>query len=284
MKHTNKTNLPEALFQSLSQDPYKKVGNFTASELPTPTQIWVLRKRYRDKIIVDVSDLIYPLIGNNTHYILERAGVKNALTEERLFATVGLWFVSGKLDFYYADRTLWDYKVTSMWVLIDGVKPDWEAQCNINALLLHENGFSTENIKICCIFRDWSKVQALTNPNYLSKKQVSVLGVTMWGVDNTREYILSRIKAFTEAEDLPDNELPKCTPEERWQRPDKYAITRLGNKKASKLCESEEEAQEWIGKANPKMKYEITFRPGESVRCKYYCEVKDFCQQYNKED
>ena len=152
MNYTNKQNLPEALYQSLSKDPYKKVGEFTASELPTPAQIWVLRKRYKDKIVIDVSDLIYPLIGNNTHYILERAGVENALTEERLFTTVGLWNISGKLDFYYADKTLWDYKVTSMWVLIDGVKPDWEAQCNINALLLKENGFTTDKIKICCIF------------------------------------------------------------------------------------------------------------------------------------
>ena len=133
------------------------------------------------------------------------------------------------------------------------------------------------------MFRDWSKIQALTNPNYLSKKQVAVLDVNQWGLLVTTDYILSRIAAFKAAENLDDSELPECTSDERWQRPDKYAVTRLGNKKASKLCDSEDQANEWISNANPKMKYEITFRPGEPIRCKYYCEVNKFCKQYKGE-
>ena len=80
-----------------------------------------------------------------------------------------------QIDFYVADKVLWDYKVTTMYVLIDGVKPEWEAQGNINAYLLGENSFNVNHIKICCIFRDWSKIQALKNPNYMSRKQVAVL-------------------------------------------------------------------------------------------------------------
>jgi len=280
MKYTNEMNLPEALFKSLSRDTYKKVGDFTASELPTPFQLWVLRKRYAEQLVTDVSDILYPLLGSNTHYILERANVKNALTEERLHATVGLWNVTGKLDFYYADKVLWDYKVTTMWTLLDGVKPEWEAQGNINSYLLEENGFTTDAIKICCIFRDWSKIQALNNPNYLTKKQVAVLEVDQWGRTLTYDYILYRINSFIKSEMKPDNELPECTPKERWEKPTKWAVMKGKNKRATKLFDNEKDALEMAGTDE---KYHVVKRPGESTRCRYYCDVSEFCQQYKKE-
>ena len=278
MKYTNKTGLPEALFKALSNDDYKKEGHFTASELPTPPQIWVLRNRYKDEITEDVSDRIYPLIGSNTHYILERAGVKNSLTEERLFADVGLWNISGRIDFYFADKVLWDYKVTTMYVLIDGVKPEWEAQGNINAYLLDENSFDVNAIKICCIFRDWSKIQAMKNPNYMSRKQVAVLDVNQWGRTETYDYILHRINLFVSSEDLPDNELPECTAKERWEKPTQYAAKKKDAKRATKLFSEKEAAEKFAEEKN----LVVETRIGESTRCEYYCSVSEFCQQYKK--
>jgi len=38
MKYTNKTNLPDTLFKSLSNDPYYKIGDYSGSELPGPPQ------------------------------------------------------------------------------------------------------------------------------------------------------------------------------------------------------------------------------------------------------
>ena len=110
MIYTNKQNLPEALYQAIKNDPYKKGSDYSASELPGPPQIRVLKQRYDKDIKIDVADLIYPLIGNNSHYILERAGVKNSLQEERLFCEVDGCSISGKLDFF-EDMILWDYKV-----------------------------------------------------------------------------------------------------------------------------------------------------------------------------
>ena len=81
MIYQNTQNLPDALYQAIANDPYKKGGDFSASELPGPPQIRVLKQRYDKQIVQDVADLIYPLIGNNTHYILQRLGLKNALKE-----------------------------------------------------------------------------------------------------------------------------------------------------------------------------------------------------------
>ncbi len=282
MIYTNKTNLNKAFYLALSKDPYKKVGHYTASELPTPPQIWALRQRYRDKIKVDVSDLIYALVGNNTHYILERCGVKNALTEERFSAVVGLWEVTGKIDFYYdlAQGVLEDYKITTIWTVIDGVKPEWECQINVNKYLMEQNGFKVSKANINCIFRDWSKIKAMKDPNYPTKKQVAVLPVRLWDTEDIESWILFKISVFEIAKKSDDDSLPLCTPEERWAKPDKWAVIKKGAKRATKLFEDENKANALLEAKGDK--YEIQFRTGESTRCEYYCEVKDFCHQYKK--
>jgi hypothetical protein len=288
MKYTNKQNLPNALFEAIANDPYKKGGDFSASELPGSPQIRTLKKRYFDKLEVDVADLLYPLIGNNTHYILERAGVANSLTEEQLVTniggaiSIGTFKVSGKPDLFDADNILWDYKVTTRYVLIDGVKPEWEAQANILAWLLETHGFAVKGIRICCIFRDWSKIQAMKNPDY-PKCQVAILPVKRWDSHDTELYINERLTCHLEAEVLTDHELPPCTPEERWEKPTIYAIMKKGRKSSLRNLSSFEDAQKFIGdKQLDENIHSIQVRPGESTRCEYYCDVKDYCQQYKK--
>ena len=286
MKYTNKQGLPEALFLAIANDPYEKDSDFSASELPGPIQIWVLRKRYTNEITTDVSDLIYPLIGNNTHYILERMGIKNGLQEERLKFKMGNWVVSGKLDFYDSKKILWDYKVTTRWVLIDGVKPEWEGQMNINAWLLKMNNFGVNGANVCAMFRDWSKIQAMKNPDY-PKHQVAILPVKLWESQDVWEYVEDQITRRMSALNLSDENLPECTPEERWEKPTIYAVMKKGRKSSVRNLITFELAQEYIENNQLDTNiHSIQVRPGESTRCEYYCDVKNFCQQYKimKED
>ena len=282
MEYTNKQNLPEALYQAIVNDPYEKDSDYSASELPGPPQIRVLKRRYADKLTVDVADLVYPLVGNNTHYILERMGIKNGLQEERLKHEIAGFLVSGQLDFYDAQKILWDYKVTTRWVLIDGAKPEWKAQLNINACLLELNGFGVEGANVCAIFRDWSKIQALKNPDY-PKHQVVILPVALWSTQEAYSYIEDRVELHENAEDLPDEKLPECTPEERWEKPTIYAVMKKGRKSSLRNLKSFEDAQKYIEDKQLGINiHSIQIRPGESTRCEYYCDVKDFCHQYKK--
>ena len=285
MKYTNKQKLPEALCRAIANDPYKSGSDFSASQLPTPPQIGILKSRYSDEITIDVADLIYPLIGNNTHYMLERMGIKNGLQEERFVAKFWEGFtVSGKLDLYDAEKILWDYKVTTRYVLIDGVKPEWEAQANINAHLLRLNGFAVEGANICAIFRDWSKIQAMKNPDY-PKHQVAVLPIRLWDERDVEDYINERIQLHYYAMDAPDDKLPECTPEERWEKPTTFAVMKKNQKRAVRVLGSFDKAQEYIeDKQLDTDIHSIQVRPGESTRCEWYCPVKEFCKQYNKED
>ena len=281
MQYTNKMGLDAALCRAIAHDPYTKEGDFSGSELPTPPQIRTLKLRYDGLITVDVSDLIYPLLGNNTHYILQRMGIKNGLQEESFKWEVLDYIVSGRPDFYDEFHCLWDYKVTSRYVLISGVKWEWEAQTNIYAWLLQKYNFTVKDIKINCIFRDWSKIQAMKIPDY-PKNQVVVFPVTLWYFHDTYEYIVERIELHKLAESLPDSKLPECTPEERWEKPTVYAVKKKGQKKAVRLLKSEKEAGEYIDTKHLDLsKHFIEMRKGESMRCEYYCDVSQFCHQYN---
>ena len=280
MKYTNNQNLPEALYQAIAKDPYEKGGDFSASELPVPPQIRTLRKRYNDQLEVDVADLIYPLVGNNTHYILERSGVKNSLIEEQLFSFVDDVKVSGRPDLFDDQKILWDYKVTTRYT--DAVKPDWAAQTNINAWLLETHRFTVNHIKICCIFRDWSKIQAIKNPDY-PKHQVVVLPVLKWESEDTYEYIRDRIWMHQHAELQDDDQLPECSADERWEKPTIYAVMKKGRKSSLRNLYTLEDAEKYIEDNNLDTNiHSIQTRIGESTRCEYYCDVKDFCVQYKQ--
>ena len=213
-------------------------------------------------------------------------GIKNGLQEERFMATFwdGLT-VSGKLDYYDCMKILWDYKITSRYVLIDGVKPEWESQSNINAHLLRLNHFAVEGAKICVFFRDWSKIQAMIVPDY-PKHQVAVLPVELWDEKDAEDYINERIKMHYQAGHAPSDQLPECTPKERWEKPTIYAVMKKGRKSSVRNLESMEAAERLIHDRQLDHNHSIQVRPGESTRCEYYCDVKDFCHQYKqmKED
>ena len=64
-------------------------------------------------------------------------------------------------------------------------------------------------------------------------------------------------------------------------KPSQWAVHKSGAKRATKLCDSEEEAKAYIEAQGGKDKLEIQFRPGERTRCEgNYCSVAEFCEQF----
>jgi hypothetical protein len=240
----------------------------------------------------DVADCIWRLVGNNTHYILERAGKlmgkfkqifgQKAIVEKRYYIESLGWKIGGKIDlFEEAIGRLTDWKVTSVWSVMHGIKPEYVQQLNINAYLMHKNGVSSiKQLWIVAILRDWSKHKVEYGTDY-PKCQVVVQDIPLWSYKKTRGFIEKRIRLHQESESMSDDELLPCTDTERWKRPDKYAVMKKGGKRALRLLNSERKAKTWIknnGRGN-----EIVFRPGGSVRCKGYCACAPFCSQYQEE-
>ena len=281
MKITNKHNLPETLVSAIKNDPYYSVSDISTTRLIAPYQVVALQKRYAKKLSDDVSDLIYPLIGNNTHGMLERIDVDGFIVREwRFYATILGWLLSGKIDLW-ENGTLFDWKVTSMWGYIYGLKPEHEAQMNVNAYLIRNSPYADflpiRKMQIVNIFRDWSKTKAGFTKDY-PKSQVGVQDVPIWSDEVARTLILVRVMGHQKCQEVPDNELPPCDPEERWEKPTVYKVRSKKRKTSHRNLDSREAAEKWMAdKGKGEYVEEVL---GESTRCEHYCSVREFCVQY----
>jgi hypothetical protein len=286
---TNKYNLPATLVNCLQNDPYFFEGDYSTTTLIGPPQIAQLKRRYASKITVDASELIFALIGNNTHHILERINIPDILKEKRFSTSVLGCIIGGQIDLYEkVQKALTEYKVTSVWAAISNPKPEWEKQLNVNACLMRKHGIQVDQLQVVAILRDWAKSKA-SEHNY-PDCQVKVIKIPKWSDEAAENYIRERVALHKESERLPDADLPHCSDEERWMRPNKWAVMRDNRVSAVRVLDTHEEACEWLvnkGLAEPAegaflidKSYQIVCRPGANVRCESYCNVQPFCQQY----
>jgi hypothetical protein len=281
MKLTNNQNLPSPLVARLSRHDYHNDGDTSVTQLVSPPRIVQLRKRHQDEITQDVSDLIFAVMGEIGHKILEEYDTPDSIAEERLYLTVQGWKVGAKPDLWHEPHTIDDYKFCSYWTWVFGLKEEWEKQINLYALFYREAGFPVKQGRIIAIFRDWSKRQArIKSAKDYPNSQVKALGVPLWKEEAQRWFLEERILLHQQAELLPDDLLPLCSPEERWVRGEKWAVMKKGRKKAVRVFEDPNKAQEYIDNQNKDLF--IEHRSGESVRCEDYCEVQPFCNQYKE--
>jgi hypothetical protein len=80
------------------------------------------------------------------------------------------------------------------------------------------------------------------------------------------------LEAESFAQQNPGKELPEqywCSEEERWHKPDKYAVRKMGQDKAVRVVDTEEIAKSIIRQEVTRTngKYFIEFRPGEDTKC-----------------
>lgn len=270
MKISNIANLPQPIVDAVSNDPYDDGGaDISVTRLIAPPRQVALQKKHDGEIIEDASDRIWSLMGQLGHLVLQRAG-GNIVVEKRFFASIGGWTISGQADVING-HTILDYKFTTVWSVKDGLKPEWEQQINLLAMLAGLNGVMITEGKIVTIFRDWSLLESKRNSDY-PRQQVAVLDVPIWSAERIATFAIERIEAHQAAQ---NGHLPDCTALERWERPTKYAVMKKGNVRAVKLHDVDAEAAHHALSLGPM--YSVVERPGESVRCLNYCNVSTFC-------
>lgn len=287
MKLTNYLGLPAPLVKAVSR-PRPQYGPKTVSvtTLIRPPQITGLEQQYDNSISEDAADRLWALMGTLLHDVLEAhaQGLENTIAEQRLDIQIAGWTITGKYDlseFILDNEDLSDWKFTSIYALKEKepVKPEWAAQLNCYAELLRQKGRKVSSAQIVAIGRDWSKRRARREADY-PQKAVLIKPVSLWTSEEVLTYLTERIRLYEAAL---EGQWPECTPEERWERPSLYAIMKRGNKKATKLCDDEAQANRWIDNnvADSHVHhYRIEPRPGESIRCESYCSVSQFCPQW----
>lgn len=282
MRITNRANLPDAIVRAVANDPYPSegIGDISVTRLIGPPQIRVLEKLHQEEIEEDAADRIWALFGQVVHGILERAETI-ALTEQRLFAEAEGWTISGQFDrlVLLPDGVLQDYKTTSVWSVIDNVaKPEWIAQLNVLRWLAAQHDYGITKLQVVALLRDWSKGKARRGGNY-PPVQVITLDVPVWSDVDCDAYVRDRVRIhkFAGAQAIACLPLPECTAEERWAKPDVWAVKTPGRKSSVKLYDSPGDA--WAHSREIRNGY-VEHRPGESVRCADYCSVAPFCRQW----
>ena len=307
MRFTNNLNLPQPLVDAVTNDPY----NAGECEISVTGLINSPRRRqlltqYDDQIEEDVSDRLWALFGQVGHGILERAASgdpETEVVEKRFFAKLDDWVISGQLDLLaYTDPkipagvpikkklrflekgVMSDYKIMSVWEIVYGMKDEKIAQQNMLAWLCQMNGLRVRKLQIVSLLRDWSRTKAMQGGNY-PNRNVVVSSVPFWSMEKTEAYIRERIAAHKEAAEI----LPLCSAEDRWHKDDKFAVFRNENKTATRVLDSEANANLYIedqkqkeaAKAKPKVvKWRVEKRPGEDIRCMHYCAAAPFCEQW----
>ncbi len=281
MKITNKFGFPQALAKAAESDYQYKDKQYSATSLLRGVRETLLMRRHHGSMEQDVSDMIWMLFGTAVHNVLEEQQEGDMeFKEEYLKVPLGNGYtLSGQLDLYNAHtKTITDYKTCSVWKIMFGDYEDWKKQLLIYAYMLKKIGFEVEKGQVVALLKDHTKSQVGRKADYpthpVQKIEFNFTDKDFRGIEKWLNERFDRIK---QAEELPDDKLPLCTLEERFNKGNKYAVMAKGRKRALRVLDTKVEATDWM-RANKGDFIEV--REGEDVKCKDYCSVNKFCSYY----
>jgi hypothetical protein len=290
MRFTNKLNLPQYLVDWLENDNYDYIhapNTVSATTLLKPLRAHIITSRHGEDLEVDVSELVASRYGNAIHDSVERIETPGVTKEQRVSRKVTIgdteYTVTGKYDVLVEKDgvyTIRDMKSTSAWTFIYGGKDeDYRAQLSIYRWLLSQDKQVEPVAFIDFFFTDWQGIKARTEKGYPQSRIHAGYRIELLSLEETEAFIRSRLSALHLHRDLPEEQLPECTEEELWAEKDTYAVYKIGNKRATKVCDTKEEAIQY--KDSHKLNGFVQERKGKVKRCKY-CSAAPFCSQFKE--
>lgn len=256
MNITNALNLPQPFVSAVEGDYRYTDKRYSVTALLKGTREAILQRRHDAEITSDVADMVWAIFGTAVHSILEGGDESESqIKENKLVVDLPNGYqLSGIFDLYDdSTGTVTDYKTASVWKIKFGCwdnwqpKPDafedWRKQTLIYCWMLRQIGFDAKRGEIVALLKDHSKTKAKIGEH--PKLPVWQVGwnFTAQDFEDIEAWIMARFEEIQRCEQLPDNELPVCSEEERWHRPGKFAVMKPGRKSALKLYDNEEEAQ-----------------------------------------
>jgi hypothetical protein len=294
---TNKFNLPEPYFRSCQKDGYPRFDwdTFSVTELMKGTKEIILNRRFYQELEQDCVDMIWTVFGTAVHKVMEGYEGEHELAEERVSMEIpcneyGIRHISGGFDLYNAETQLiTDYKTTGVYSyrmkLKEGTESDWAKQLRVYWLILAKAGFPVRDVRNTVFLKDWSKSQARRDRSY-PQKPIMNIDYEYNGSFNSevaaylQADLAEKIIEILDYKDTPENQIPDCSKDERWERDECWAIMKVGRKKAVKLHDSEFEAERHLmelGKG-----HYIEHRQGTPVKCIDYCSCASKCSFYQR--
>ena len=288
MEFKNRLNYPQYIVDWLINDDYDHNYDpltVSATTMMKPTRAYLITSRHRDELQTDVVDRVAACVGSAIHDSIERIETPNVQKEQRASRTICVgdvvYTVTGRYDILEDNSdgtfTLRDVKTTSVWAFIFGGKDEsYQIQLSIYRWLLSLDKVVTAHGFIDFFFTDWQSMKARQDHKYPQQRIAPGHRITLMSLEETEQWILSRLELIEASKDLSDDDLTACTREELWMSDDKFAVYKRGGKKASKLCDTRQAAEQYI--QIKKIAGHIQHRPAKVKRCNY-CSALPFCNQ-----
>ncbi len=285
MKVTNNIRLPKAFVEAVSVERHNKPGNYSATTLNKGVKEILLQERHWNELTVDAADNVWAIFGTAVHKIFESQRTSNScFTEEKFNIPVSNSHVTGQIDLYDMEKgIITDWKTASVYKVMKGDFSDWHRQGMVYAWLLKQSGLDVHKCSFIALLKDHSKTKAKTDSSYpQSPVYVYEFEVTPEELELTGERITAKIKEIEVAIWQEDDDIPPCTPEERWADGDKWAVMKNGRKSAIRVFDTEEDAENCAGELGNS--HYVEHRPAVSRKCGDYCLCKDFCNFYTAQN
>jgi hypothetical protein len=281
MKITNKLNLPAGFVKAVSTERHNADECLSATTLIQGVKQIILTDRHWDELEDDVSDRIWAVFGSAVHSLMESEG-ENDFAEQRMDYRIDGITVTGCIDNYdMKNGVIVDYKTASVHKVKLNDFNDWYLQGMIYAWLLNKNKFPVKLCRFTALLKDHSKTEAQRDYQY-PKAPVYVyeFPVTATGLFRIGLFIKDKVDGYKRCSALADDAVPPCAPEERWDRPPKFAVMKDGLKRAVRLFD-EQDAADRLASEKGGGHY-VEYRAGDSVRCRSYCLCRRFCSFYRE--
>lgn len=317
MRYQNQGNISLAMAVWLAVDEYDYVNKpnyISATSLLKSVRQLVLTKRLTNdsEQVLDISSRIASRMGTAFHDAIERAwklDYKQAMldlgyprrvidavrinptpeelsddiipvyTEMRVEKEFNGWVIGGKFDMVMEGR-LRDVKSTSVFTYLNKSNDEkFKLQGSIYRWL-NPDKITHDHMYIDYLFVDWSGNQAKSNKDYPQQK-VLEYPLALKSVQETEQYVASKLSALERYMDVPEPEIPECTEEDLWRSDPVYKYY----KNPTKMTRSTKNFDN-LHDANQRLAEDggvgiVITSPGEVKACKY-CPAYGLCKQKDK--
>ena len=256
---------------------YIKKENPSITELLKPLRAMILTRQFPDK--ADKTMSMKSFLGTAFHSEASKRLSKHENFNSEMNIEHPEGIVSGTIDLYDKDtNTVYDFKLTSVKSFIYGNNNDnYTEQLNGYAWLLRTKNIEVKKLIIIQVYYDWSYADMKKIKDYPDEDS-QILLIPVWSYDYQQQYFMDRISTFQTT--FASNELPICSDKEMWKNDPKFAVTKNNAIKATKVCDTLEEAEQYFTDKNlSEDMYYIEQRLAEPKYCKYYCPARFICQE-----
>lgn len=280
---TNKLNLPTPFVDALKRDYEYKDKRYSVTAMLKGEREIILTRRHFDEMEEDAADSIWMIFGTAVHKVLENAQeADDELKETKIhYEFENGYTLSGQQDLYSeSQKRITDYKTASVWKVIYDEWEDYRKQCLYYALLFRKIGFECDNADVVMLLKDWSKTELKKKSDYPEHPVYTKhFDFTEENFAQAEKEIIAKFEVIDSLKDVKDDELPLCTNEERWATQEKFAVMKNGGKKAIKLFDTREEAEQMVVSGKGDF---VEHRPSDDKKCKDYCSCAKWCSYWKE--